>query len=100
MFQNFPIIFHGVEGQDEREEQSPSFFNKSEIEVVVSYVKKLIEKRGGQKIKEDDIGVISPYRKQVRHSPLVARKGRGGWWRGVNGGGGKAMYPCISSFVE
>jgi len=24
---NFPLIFHGVEGQDLREENNPSFFN-------------------------------------------------------------------------
>lgn len=76
--QGFPIIFHGVEGQDEREEQSPSFFNKSEIELVVDYVKKVMEKRGGQKIKQEDIGVISPYRKQVEKIRQVLKKRRYG----------------------
>ncbi|XP_030827959.1 putative helicase MOV-10 isoform X2 [Strongylocentrotus purpuratus] len=74
--QGFPIIFHGVEGQDEREEQSPSFFNKSEIEIVVDYVKKVMDKRGGQKIKQEDIGVISPYRKQVQKLRRVLEKRR------------------------
>lgn len=74
--QGFPIIFHGVEGQDEREEQSPSFFNKSEIEIVVDYVKKAMEKRGGQKLKQSDIGVISPYRKQVQKLRQVLKKRR------------------------
>ncbi|XP_041457695.1 putative helicase MOV-10 [Lytechinus variegatus] len=74
--QGFPIIFHGVEGQDEREEQSPSFFNKSEVEIVVDYVKKVMEKRGGQKIKQEDIGVISPYRKQVEKLRQVLKKRR------------------------
>ena len=27
----FPLIFHGVVGQDQREERSPSFFNPEEI---------------------------------------------------------------------
>ncbi|KAL7884849.1 hypothetical protein AOLI_G00076190 [Acnodon oligacanthus] len=64
----FPVIFHGVPGKDERESNSPSFFNTSEIVVVVSYLKKLLlsqAKKGIAKISPRDIGVITPYRKQV-----------------------------------
>ena len=67
--QGFPIIFHGVEGVDEREGQSPSFFNKAEIEVVVEYVLDLLNKRGGVRVRELDIGIISPYRRQVHWLP-------------------------------
>ena len=56
-----PILFHGVEGQDSREAGSPSFFNPEEIFRVVDYVRKLRE----HGIDEDDIGVITPYRRQV-----------------------------------
>lgn len=61
-----PVIFHGVIGQDMREERSPSFFNAEEASEVLKYVTKLLtEKRGGYKVKPSDIGIISPYRKQV-----------------------------------
>ncbi|XP_035676776.1 putative helicase MOV-10 [Branchiostoma floridae] len=63
---NFPVIFHGVEGVDEREGSSPSFFNVQEVAAVVDYVEKLLQKRGGIKVKEEHIGIISPYRRQVQ----------------------------------
>ena len=49
-----------------REERSPSFFNTSEVSVVLNYVEELLQARkGGMKLKPEDIGIISPYRKQV-----------------------------------
>ncbi|CAN9511896.1 unnamed protein product [Ophioblennius macclurei] len=64
----FPVIFHGVMGKDEREANSPSFFNVTEIEVLVDYLTKLMEtqgKKGLPKLSAKDIGIIAPYRKQV-----------------------------------
>ncbi|NXL99132.1 SDE3 helicase, partial [Tyrannus savana] len=64
----FPIIFHGVCGENQREEKNPSFFNTSEIEVVVDYLKKLLQsqgKKGCPTVSPKEIGIISPYRKQV-----------------------------------
>uniref|UniRef100_A0A4W6EJ02 RNA helicase n=1 Tax=Lates calcarifer TaxID=8187 RepID=A0A4W6EJ02_LATCA len=64
----FPVIFHGVMGKDEREANSPSFFNVSEIEVLIDYLNKLMEtqgKKGLPKLSAKDIGIIAPYRKQV-----------------------------------
>ncbi|NXY16778.1 SDE3 helicase, partial [Atrichornis clamosus] len=64
----FPIIFHGVRGEDQREAKSPSFFNTTEIEVLVHYLKKLLQsqgKGGCPTVSPKDIGIISPYRKQV-----------------------------------
>ncbi|GAQ77983.1 RNA helixase SDE3 [Klebsormidium nitens] len=61
----FPILFHGVEGRDEREGNSPSWFNPTEVSQVVKYVTQLIENRGARVLARD-IGVISPYRKQVQ----------------------------------
>ncbi|RVE70580.1 hypothetical protein OJAV_G00065900 [Oryzias javanicus] len=66
---DFPVIFHGVAGLDERENTSPSFFNVAEIEVLMDYVQKLLEaqgKKGEPKIVPKDIGIIAPYRKQVQ----------------------------------
>jgi helicase MOV-10 len=64
---NFPIIFHGVVGQEVREGRSPSFFNPEEISVVHDYVVKLMGGggKGIMKLKETDIGIIAPYRQQV-----------------------------------
>ncbi|KAG2468529.1 SDE3 helicase, partial [Polypterus senegalus] len=64
----FPVIFKGVMGQDEREENSPSFFNVAEIEEVVTYLKKILQtqgKKGISQISPKEIGIITPYRKQV-----------------------------------
>ncbi|XP_074044556.1 helicase MOV-10 isoform X2 [Macrotis lagotis] len=66
--QGFPIIFHGVMGKDDREENSPSFFNSEEAATVVSYLKKLLTpspKKGQGRLSPQHVGVISPYRKQV-----------------------------------
>lgn len=55
-------------GKDEREGNSPSFFNVSEIEALVDYLIKLLETQGKQglpKLNATDIGIITPYRKQV-----------------------------------
>ncbi|CAM4716224.1 unnamed protein product [Leuciscus chuanchicus] len=64
----FPVIFHGVIGKDDRESNSPSFFNVSEINIIVDYLKKLLltqAKKGIAKISPKEIGIIAPYRKQV-----------------------------------
>ncbi|NXQ26217.1 SDE3 helicase, partial [Alaudala cheleensis] len=64
----FPIIFHGVCGEDQREAKSPSFFNTAEIEVLVHYLKKLLLSQGKGRcptVSPKEIGIISPYRKQV-----------------------------------
>ncbi|NXQ50424.1 SDE3 helicase, partial [Catharus fuscescens] len=64
----FPIIFHGVCGEDQREANSPSFFNTAEIEVLIYYLKKLLLSRGKGScptVPPKEIGIISPYRKQV-----------------------------------
>ncbi|OCT94290.1 putative helicase MOV-10 [Xenopus laevis] len=65
---DFPIIFHGVLGADLREEKSPSFFNLIEIQEVIFYLEELLKtqgKKGLAKISPKEIGIISPYRKQV-----------------------------------
>ncbi|NXJ88725.1 SDE3 helicase, partial [Corythaixoides concolor] len=64
----FPIIFHGVSGEDLREAKSPSFFNTAEIEVLLHYLRKLLQSRGRggcPSVSPKEVGIISPYRKQV-----------------------------------
>ena len=60
------MIFHAVRGKDQREARSPSFFNPVECAVVVDYVMKLFQASKGIKLTGKDIGIISPYRQQVR----------------------------------
>lgn len=63
------MIFHGVNGVDEREGSSPSFFNVTEVEVLMDYVEKLLQKQAKKvqpAVSPCDIGIIAPYRKQVR----------------------------------
>ncbi|PRP82146.1 RNA helicase [Planoprotostelium fungivorum] len=59
----FPFLFHGVMGKNEREKGSPSWFNKNEIDAVVSLVSSLFDQY--KLLKPEDIGVISAYQKQV-----------------------------------
>lgn len=39
----FPIIFHGIAGKDEREAESPSYFNRDEASLVKKYVTELFD---------------------------------------------------------
>jgi helicase MOV-10 len=61
----FPVLFHSIMGEDMREDRSPSFFNPQEVGAVAECVESLINAKGFR-VKQKDIGVISPYRKQVR----------------------------------
>ncbi|KAJ1384376.1 P-loop containing nucleoside triphosphate hydrolase [Sesbania bispinosa] len=58
----FPILFFGIQGCDEREGNNPSWFNRIEASKVVEVVRRLI---AGGNIREHDIGIITPYRQQV-----------------------------------
>ena len=60
-----PFLFHGVIGQDTRDASSPSFFNPEEVVTVVDYIKMLLED-SVLEVKEEEIGVISPYRRQCQ----------------------------------
>lgn len=73
-----PLIFHGVSGRDLRELSCPSYYNPEEIRVVISYVAALLEGKSGLgvRIKCEDIGIVSPYRKQVlKIRALLAKRG-------------------------
>ncbi|KAJ6351264.1 hypothetical protein OIU78_007227 [Salix suchowensis] len=59
---NFPVLFFGIQGCDEREGNNPSWFNRIEASKVVEIIKKLTT-RGN--LSDSDIGVITPYRQQV-----------------------------------
>ncbi|CAN7990318.1 unnamed protein product [Ixodes pacificus] len=61
-----PLLFHAVRGRDLREEDNPSHFNPEEIQLVLHYVDVLLKGSDSfSAIKEEDIGIVSPYRHQV-----------------------------------
>ena len=60
----FPLVFHGVNGQEEREAKSPSWFNTHEVMQVIEYVKLLMDCKS-PRVRPRDIGIISPYHQQV-----------------------------------
>jgi len=60
----FPLIFHGLMGRDQKEANSPSYFNGEEVCTVVDYIQDLLSLKN-PRIMPKDIGVISPYRKQI-----------------------------------
>ncbi|KAG8911322.1 hypothetical protein FRC01_005776 [Tulasnella sp. 417] len=66
----YPIIFHAIKGQDMREASSPSWFNIEEASVVRDYVRNL---RQDLRIGEEQMGVITPYRAQVRKMRTILR---------------------------
>jgi len=68
----FPLIFHGVRGKDERESNSPSWFNAHEVSVVCDYLNKLMKSKYA--VKEHNIGIVTPYRKQVEKIRIMLRK--------------------------
>ncbi|KAG8926685.1 hypothetical protein FRC01_008506 [Tulasnella sp. 417] len=60
---NFPVVFHGIAGLDDREAGSPSYFNIDEISLICKYVDELRSDRV-RRLSDHDIGVISPYNAQ------------------------------------
>lgn len=58
----FPLLFFGIQGCDEREGNNPSWFNRFEASKVVDIIRRL--KKNGD-LDVEDIGVITPYRQQV-----------------------------------
>eukprot|EP01113_Clastostelium_recurvatum_P027574 TRINITY_DN3329_c0_g1_i2.p1 TRINITY_DN3329_c0_g1~~TRINITY_DN3329_c0_g1_i2.p1 ORF type:complete len:1003 (+),score=212.55 TRINITY_DN3329_c0_g1_i2:117-3125(+) len=57
-----PLLFLGVRGKNQREKRSPSWFNAEEALAVRTLVDSAMQER---RLKPGDIGVISPYAKQV-----------------------------------
>ncbi|OXU23365.1 hypothetical protein TSAR_012472 [Trichomalopsis sarcophagae] len=62
----FPIVFHGVEGLEEKDQKSPSIFNMAEVEVVVHYVARFLlgQKFNNTIITQADIGIVTPFSAQ------------------------------------
>jgi len=62
----FPVIFHGIEGEDMREMHSPSWFNPDEVQQVLIYVNLLLKDTKKSKCKPEEVGIVAPYHRQVQ----------------------------------
>ncbi|XP_069832972.1 RNA helicase Mov10l1 isoform X1 [Dendropsophus ebraccatus] len=68
----FPLIFHGVRGTEMREGSNPSWFNPSEAVQVMRY-SCILAKHVTTSVSARDIGVITPYKKQVEKIRTLLR---------------------------
>uniref|UniRef100_A0A663NB33 RNA helicase n=1 Tax=Athene cunicularia TaxID=194338 RepID=A0A663NB33_ATHCN len=68
----FPLIFHGIRGNETREGHSPSWFNPTEAVQVMQYCCQLAKNENAA-VSVTDIGVITPYRKQVEKIRFLLR---------------------------
>jgi len=69
----FPILFHGCEGEDTREANSPSWFNPDEAQYVKMYVDLLVKETRQNRCKPEDIGIITPYHKQAQKIRMLLK---------------------------
>ncbi|XP_043268497.1 putative helicase mov-10-B.1 [Venturia canescens] len=72
----FPVIFHAVDGKEARDPRSPSVYNIEEVKVAMNYVKDLLRSKiGGRSVRQDEIGIVTPYRlqRQKLHDELENR---------------------------
>eukprot|EP00957_Ditylum_brightwellii_P205986 15346285-Ditylum_brightwellii.AAC.1 len=68
----FPIVFHAIQGENLREGNSPSWFNPQEAQEVVDYVDLLV-KQSTPSVDVADIGIITPYARQVQKIRLLLK---------------------------
>lgn len=62
----FPIIMHSVVGVTRKDRQCLSSYNKEEARCVMHYIQKILSDGiNDRQIREEDIGVVTPYAKQV-----------------------------------
>ncbi|KAG8895100.1 hypothetical protein FRB99_000766 [Tulasnella sp. 403] len=73
----FPVVFHGIDGRDDREADSPSYFNIDELSLVVEYVERL-RSDPSRPLTDADIGIIAPYNAQGRKLRLRLKGKYGG----------------------
>ncbi|XP_055628898.1 putative helicase MOV-10 [Toxorhynchites rutilus septentrionalis] len=63
---SFPLIFHPIKGESKMDLSSPSLYNEPEANMVLNYVQNLLIRGiNGDRVEQKDIGVISPYARQV-----------------------------------
>lgn len=63
------VVFHGVNGENCKDSDSPSWYNPEEATQVYLYLLKLY-KCG---LSPSDIGIITPYQKQVKQLKVICK---------------------------
>lgn len=73
----FPIIFESTMGKLTREQDSTSYYNQKEIELVEFYIRKILSDGINERsVEQNAIGVISPYKKQcIKVKQMCQRHG-------------------------
>ena len=72
--QKFPMLFCSLEGgQEEREGDSPSWFNRQEAFVLLEIISDLLKGCEQDGLKQEDVGVITPYFKQTQKLRMLLR---------------------------
>uniref|UniRef100_A0A336N0E0 CSON007522 protein n=1 Tax=Culicoides sonorensis TaxID=179676 RepID=A0A336N0E0_CULSO len=70
-----PIIFHAISGKTLQGIDNPSLYNMEECDLVVKYVNEILkEKYNGKFMDQNEIGIISPYRRQCTEITKKLRK--------------------------
>ncbi|XP_026480986.1 putative helicase mov-10-B.2, partial [Ctenocephalides felis] len=95
LFGGEAIEFYGVSASECRQGHSPSYFNMMEKDVVIKYVQKLLNEFGNTRrmnppVRGTDIGIISPYIKQV-YKIKVSLQRMGGQFRDIEVGSTEAF---------
>lgn len=63
---NFPLFFHSIRGITEQDAHSCSLYNRQEADQIIFYVRKILSAGIQERpVGEHEIGIISPYTKQV-----------------------------------
>ncbi len=75
----FPLLVHGVQGEDMREGNSPSFLNSLEAVATVAHIESVLAYAPW--LRPEDVGVVTPYRKQC--DKIKTLIGRNATLRGV-----------------
>jgi helicase MOV-10 len=74
----FPIIFHSSYNESCQEKANPSLFNLKEIDIIEKYVNIMLTFGINRRpIKQSDIGIISPYKRQCQKMSM--RFGDNNW---------------------
>jgi helicase MOV-10 len=72
------VVFHGVTGHERREGKSFSYFNQEEVRTVLNYVSILLRGEPSRApVAESDIGILTPYTRQVQKLKTALKKN--GW---------------------
>lgn len=70
------MVFHSVRGQTIKNKNETSPYNLLEIDTAIHYLNRIFRFKG-RTIRQTDIGIISPYRKQCEE--LTERCAKKGW---------------------